>query len=76
MTYACHSLAEANALDSAELLEGYYDGRAGTPEPGANRSAAYHHGWWAGASDGGHVETPTWLREIARQMVEAGRIAA
>lgn len=69
MTYECWSLTAANALDDGELLEGYSDGRSGAPEPGANRAPAYHHGWWAGASDGGHIQTPDWLRVIAHQMV-------
>jgi hypothetical protein len=41
-------------LDEAEMIEGYHDGRAGSPEPGNNRSFSYWHGWRNGAVDGGH----------------------
>lgn len=50
------NLAERDALDSDEVLEGYCDGRSGDPEPGGNRSKSYWHGWRNGRVDGGHAE--------------------
>jgi hypothetical protein len=43
-----------DAFDSTEVADGYHDGRDNEPRPGANRSAAYRHGWWIGQRDGGH----------------------
>ena len=58
--------AEVDALDDAELLEGYWDGFKGEPEPGDNRSVAYYHGWANGAVDGGHREIDHLQRAVAR----------
>jgi hypothetical protein len=71
--YECWSLDESEALDDAELREGYNDGRAGAPKPGPNRSQSYHHGWWTGSSDAGHVPSQPWMRELARQYVDRER---
>jgi hypothetical protein len=75
MTYECWSLL--NVPDPvADRIEGYYDGFDGEPAPGPNRSAAYHHGWWCGASDKGHVEMPAWLHELARQQINGAAASA
>ena len=47
------TLAELDALDAGEMLEGYRDGFAGEPEPRGNRSRSYWHGWRNGATDKG-----------------------
>lgn len=60
-----------DALDSAEVIEGYHDGRANEPRPGPNRSAAYRHGWRVGQSDGGHRQPDAWDMELIRNMREA-----
>jgi hypothetical protein len=44
-------LAELDALDSDEMVEGFMDGFRGEPEPGNNRSKAYWHGWRNGCAD-------------------------
>jgi hypothetical protein len=49
-------LAGLLALDDAETIEGYRDGRHGEPEPGDNRSPSYRQGWRAGARDAGRIE--------------------
>ena len=46
--------ADLDTLDDAELLEGYFDGFDGEPEPGDNRSLSYWHGWRNGSVDGKH----------------------
>lgn len=48
------NLDALDALDSDELVEGYWEGYAGEPEPGDNRSLAFWHGWRSGAVDKGH----------------------
>ena len=61
--------AELDALDDAELLEGYRDGRSGDDEPGGNRSLSYWHGWRNGRMDGGHDEIDAAARELARSVI-------
>lgn len=39
------TLEELDALDDAEMLEGYLSAERGDPEPGENRGKAYWHGW-------------------------------
>lgn len=51
------TLEELDSLDEKEIIEGYFDGRSGDPEPGGNRSKAYWHGWRNGRVDGGHNES-------------------
>lgn len=58
--------AEVEHLDDAELLEGYWDGFKGEPEPGGNRSDSYYHGWANGAVDGGHRENDEHQAAVAR----------
>lgn len=70
--YECWDMADIPA-DDAELREGYFDGRAGEPEPGANRAPAYHHGWWAGHADRNPNNRAPWLAVLARQIVAASR---
>lgn len=60
------TLADLDALDDAELMEGYWDGRENAPAPGANRSRAYWHGWRNGQVDGHHAEPDGAMRELAR----------
>lgn len=60
------TLADLDALDDSEVLEGYRDGFAGDMEPGNNRSRSYWHGWRNGALDGGHREKDAAQAELAR----------
>lgn len=39
------TLEELDALNPAEILEGYTAAERGDPEPGENRGKAYWHGW-------------------------------
>lgn len=59
------------ALDRAEIVEGYHDGRANEPRPGPNRSTAYRHGWWVGQADGGHRQPDARDMELIASMREA-----
>jgi hypothetical protein len=58
------TLAELDALDDAEVCEGYRDGRAGEPEPGNNRSRSYWHGWRCGQMDAGTLPIPPEHRAL------------
>lgn len=69
------TLAELDALDTDELLEGYWDGRAGEPEPGHNRSLAYWHGWRNGAVDFGHRQGDAEQRQLVRLVIERGHFS-
>lgn len=57
-----------DALDRAEVSEGYRDGMGNDPRPGANRSEAYRHGWWKGMYDGHHREPHPADFELIRNM--------
>ena len=59
------------SIDNAECIEGYWDGRRNDPEAGANRSASYVQGWWAGMRDGGHRE----YHPVDEQIVAARKAA-
>jgi hypothetical protein len=64
--------AELDALDDAEVLEGYRDGRANEPEPGDNRSLSYWHGWRQGTADGHHRKMDEADGALARDSIESG----
>lgn len=65
------TVAELEALDGDEILEGYRDGLNGEPEPGGNRSKAYWHGWRNGRSDRtGSVDAASMA--LARDCVASG----
>ena len=73
MNRSVKTLAELDALDDAELLEGYYDGLAGEPEPGDNRSLAYWQGWRNGAVDKGHRKIDSEQMNLAHLVVDRNR---
>lgn len=64
--------AGLDALDDADVADGYHDGRAGEPEPGDNRSYSYWHGWWCGAVDGKHQRKPDWMAALAHDVIKTG----
>ena len=68
------TLAELDALDEAEIIEGYHDGRAGEPEPGDNRSLAYWHGWRNGMVDSGRAKPDAAQMKLVAAYVERGRL--
>jgi hypothetical protein len=68
------SLATIDAFDEEDLLEGYFDGRRGDPEPGDNRSLAYWHGWRNGMSDSGRRPVNAEQMLIARLYIERGKL--
>lgn len=66
------TLDDLATLDEAEMLEGYWDGFKGAPEPGNNRSRSYWHGWRNGAVDGRHRQGDAAQAELARAVVGSG----
>lgn len=65
---------ETDTLDDSDLIAGYFDGRAGEPEPGDNHSLSYWHGWRNGAADGGHRENDDAQRALARDYLARERL--
>lgn len=50
------TLEELDALDGAEILDGYTSTERDDPEPGPNRGKAFWHGWRCRMMDYGEVE--------------------
>lgn len=67
------TLAELDALEHAEVQEGFFDGLAGGPEPGGNRSRSYWHGWRVGMMDAGRLEIDATHRKLVAQYVARER---
>lgn len=67
--------AELTALDDAEVVEGYFDGRANEPEPGDNRSLSYWHGWRIGMIDGKHRDGDAASMALAKDAIDSGYLA-
>ena len=67
------TVAELDALDEAEVIEGYRDGYDNEPAPGDNRSVSYWHGYRNGLVDGGHATLDGAQRKLAREVVRAHR---
>lgn len=61
-----------DVLDLAEMIEGYWDGKEGLPEPGDNRSFSYWHGWRNGAVDGGHQVGDAAQAALAQDAIATG----
>jgi hypothetical protein len=64
--------SELDALDDAEIIEGYWDGFHGEPEPGDNRSLSYWHGWRNGAVDKGHRKGDAAQAALAHDVIQTG----
>ena len=60
------TLADLDALDDDEIVDGYLDGRDDPREPGGNRSRAYWHGWRMAQMDWGRMEIPEAHRLLVR----------
>jgi len=69
------TLEELDTLNSDDVIEGYFDGRANEPEPGGNRSKSYWHGWRNGMVDGHHMEKDAAMAILAHLFVQRGRLS-
>lgn len=63
------TLAELDALDKAELADGYCSTKPGDPEPGNNHSRSYHHGWRIRMMDLGEMPIPEAHMQLLRKWV-------
>ena len=70
------TLDELDALDQAEIIEGYWDGYDNGPRPSGNRSKAYWHGWRNGMVDGKHAEPDPAQRAQVRAVIARDRARA
>ncbi len=61
------------AETDAEMLAGYLDGLRGDPEPGANRSHSYRHGWANGRDD--RTKSPRASTSYIRERADVARAA-
>ena len=67
------TVSDLDTLDSDEIVEGYWAGKDGWPEPGNNRTRSFWHGWRNGAADGRHREIDAAQRRLAYEVVRRPR---
>lgn len=68
------TLEELDALDDAELLAGFLSAEKGDPEPGANHTRSFHHGWRTRMMDLGEIAIPAEHRHLVAQWCARVRI--
>jgi hypothetical protein len=68
------TLEELDALDEAEMVRGHLSAEKGDPEPGANHSRSFHHGWRTRMMDLGEIEAPSEHRLLVRAWVQRCRL--
>ena len=61
------TLEELDALDEAEMMAGFLSAEKGDPEPGANHSRSFYHGWRTRMMDLGEIPIPPEHRELTLQ---------
>ena len=64
------TLAELEALDENEIIEGYVSTGRDDPEPGANRGRSFWHGWRNRMIDYGVIPSDNASRQLAREWVQ------
>ena len=64
------TLADLLALDNAEVVDGFMSAERGDPEPGANHSRSYYHGWRTRMMDMGEIPIPPEHHALARAWVD------
>lgn len=62
------TLEELDALDEAELYAGYVSTGKGDPEPGANHTRGYHHGWRMRMMDLYEIPIPPEHRKLVEAL--------
>lgn len=72
MKLPIESVEQLKQLDTAEIIEGYWEGRNNEPEPGGNRSLSFWHGWRNGMMDFGHMKPDLASGQLARECIETG----
>lgn len=66
------TVADLEALDGADIEDGYRSARRGDPEPGPNRGRAFWHGWRNRMIDMGELPPDTASMELANECVQSG----
>lgn len=64
------TVEELILLDHEDMMQGYFAGLDGWPEPGNNRTRSFWHGWRNGAVDGGHRQPDAANHALARAIVK------
>jgi hypothetical protein len=59
------TLAEYDALDPGDVIDGYEAARRGRPEPGDDRSRGYWHGWRVYMMGSGALPTTSEQRALS-----------
>lgn len=63
--------ADLDALDQADILEGYMSAKRGDPEPGPNRGRAFWHGWRNRMIDYGELPGDDASRQLVHEVVSS-----
>ena len=63
------TLDQFDGLDENELVEGYTAAERGDPEPGANHSLSYCHGWRSRMYDYREIPTPPEHTKLVHEYV-------
>jgi hypothetical protein len=69
------TLAEYDAINDAECVEGYLGAERGDPEPGANHTRSYHHGWRTRMMDLHEIPMTEAHNKLVRAVMDRRRIA-
>ena len=64
---------DLDGLDHDQMVEGYLSARRGDPEPGANRSRSYWHGWRCRMMDFGELQIDSRHRNLVREYLARQR---
>lgn len=70
------TLDDLDALDDAEIIDGYASAERGDPEPGENRGRAFWHGWRCRMFDYGELKPDEGHRHLVKAWVARNRVAA
>lgn len=68
------TLEELDALNEADMLEGYMSAERGDPEPGPNRGKAFWHGWRNRMMDMHELPVDAAAMTLVNAVVERTRV--
>lgn len=55
-------------LDTNDIVDGYWHGFYGNPEPGSDKSRSFWHGWRNGMVDSKRMEMDCHMRQLAMEI--------
>ena len=70
------TMADLLSLDKDEIVRGYLGAKRGDPEPGANHTRAYHHGWRNRMIDMGEIENDAASQQLVHEVAPRGKMRA